>query len=548
MPTSLGPPDRSPPGGAFTGTRMLSRFDTFPTGLAPDLDQYIDSLRLLTLAEERQLLFDWNTTQTDYQKQACIHHLFEAQAARTPDAIAVSFERRKLKYRELDCRANQLAQRLKAVGAGPEVLVGVCVERSERMVVGLLAVLKAGAAYVPLDPGHPRERLAFMSDDADIRVLVTEQRFFDLLPNFRGPVIRLDTDWRQLKCERSQPVEERVCSRNLAYVIYTSGSTGQPHGVMIEHRSVVNFLLSMQREPGLRSNDRMLSVTTLCFDIAALEIFLPLTVGAELIIASREVATDGAQLARELSRCAASAMQATPATWRMLVDSNWRGEPRLKALCGGEPLSRELANDLIRRTHSVWNLYGPTETTIWSMAIRVEDEQGPVLIGHPIANTRVYILDQQHRPTPIGIPGELYIAGDGVAREYWNRPELTAERFVELPFEKCCAYKTGDIARYRSDGRIEYLGRRDFQIKLRGYRIELSEVESALRGVDGVKEAVVVARGHDAEKQLIAYLECEQDVPALGQIRLRLKEKLPEYMLPSGYVVMERLPLTPNGK
>jgi amino acid adenylation domain-containing protein len=528
---------------------MLSELAILPSELAQGSDRRIDSLRILTPAEERQLLNDWNATQQDYPAQDCIHHLFERQVSCTPNATAVNFGHQKLTYRELDVCANHLAHRLQALGAGPEVLVGVCIERSLGMVVALLAVLKAGAAYVPLDPSHPLERLIFMSRDAGIGLLLAEERFVNLLPIPRDRVVLLDTDWNQLKLERDLLVQSTACPGNLAYVIYTSGSTGQPHGVMIEHRSVVNFLTSMQTKPGLHPSDRMLSVTTICFDIAALEIFLPLTVGAELFIANREVITNGARLGEEISRRAISVMQATPSTWRMLVDSQWAGEPQLKALCGGEALSRELANELTRRTNSLWNLYGPTETTIWSTAIRVEAEQGPVLIGHPIANTRVYILDEQRRPVPIGVPGEIYIAGDGVARGYWNRRDLTAHKFVELPFETGRAYKTGDIGRYRNNGGIEYLARLDFQMKLRGYRIELAEIESALRGVNGVKEAVIAAREHNGEKRLIAYLESEaDDIPTAERTRSHLKESLPEYMLPSDYVVMERLPLTPNGK
>ena len=362
---------------------MPSEFAVEPPEIAHGSEQRIDSIQLLAPEEERQLLLDWNETRLDYPAEACIHHLFELQAARTPDATAVNFEGERLTYRELDVCANHLANRLKALGAGPEVLVGVCVDRSLGMVVALLAVLKAGAAYVPLDPTHPLQRLIFMSQDAGIRLLVAEQRFADLLPVSGDGILLLNTDWNLLKRQANVAVANTSSARNLAYVIYTSGSTGQPHGVMIEHRSVVNLLVSMQAKPGLRSSDRFLSVTTVCFDIAALEIFLPLMVGAELFIASREVMTDGGRLANELSRLAISVMQATPATWRMLADSDWKGEPQLKALCGGEALSRELANELIRRTHTLWNLYGPTETTIWSTALQVDQGQGPVLIGQP---------------------------------------------------------------------------------------------------------------------------------------------------------------------
>ena len=513
-------------------------------------EQRIDAIQLLAPEEQRQLLRDWNETHQAYPAAACIHHLFELQAARTPDAPAVTFAGERLTYRELDTCANHLANRLKRLGARPEVFVGVCVERSLGMVVALLAVLKTGAAYVPLDPTHPLKRLMFMSQDAEIRLLVTERRFGDLLPISQDRVVLLDTDWKLWKDQPNVAVQNTTSSRDLAYVIYTSGSTGQPHGVMVEHRSVVNLLLSMQANPGLRASDRLLSVTTVCFDIAALEIFLPLIAGAELFIASREVMTDGVRLANELSRLAISVMQATPATWRMLVESGWKGEPALRAWSGGEALSRELATELTRRTHSVWNLYGPTETTIWSTAIEVGQDQGPVLIGYPIANTRVYILDQRCRPVPIGVAGEMFIAGDGVARGYWKQPELTESRFVGLPFEKGRAYKTGDMARYQSGGAIEYLGRQDFQVKMRGYRIESAEIESALRGVHGIREAVVVPRGRDDEKRLAAYFEWDGPAvpPTPVQISRALKQKLPEYMVPSEYVIMERLPLTPNGK
>ena len=523
--------------------------DTFSAEYLGEQDRRINSLELLTPAEEQRLLFEWNLTDADYDQSICIHHLFERQVARNPHITAVVFKERSLTYEEVDSWSNRLAQHLCALGAGPDIPIGICVERSERLIIALLAVLKVGAACVPLDPSHPRERLMFMCADVGVQALITEEEVVGLFSGFCGPVIRLDASWKQIRSKNNELIDSGVQSRNLAYVMYTSGSSGQPNGVMVEHRSVVNFLLSMQHELGLTRDDRMFSITTPSFDIAFLELFLPLTVGAQVIVGSREATKDGVLLAAELSRQLASVMQATPATWRMLLESGWRGNSQLKVLCGGEAFPRELANELIPRAESVWNLYGPTEATIWATAARVAEAEGPVFIGRPISNTRVYILDQERKPVPIGVPGELYIAGHALARGYWDRPQLTAQRFIELPSGLGRAYKTGDIARYWPDGRIEYLGRKDSQIKLRGYRIEPAEIESALRNEPGIKEAVAVPWGDAADRQIIAYLERDSDnVPTSAQLRSRLKEKLPQYMVPSRFIWVDRLPLNLNGK
>jgi len=482
-----------------------------------------------------------------------VHRMFEAQAKRTPDAVAVGFEGETLTYAGLNARANRLAHHLRALGVGPEVMVGLCVERGVDMVVGLLGVLKAGGAYVPLDPGFPPQRLAFMLDDARVPVLVTQSPLRDRLSGHEAYVVCLDDAREALDAMPAGDPDGGAGPDHLAYAIYTSGSTGTPKGVMIPHRALTNFLLSMAREPGLTESDTLLAVTTLSFDIAALEVFLPLTVGARVEVVGRETAIDGVRLAGRLEEVGATVMQGTPASWRLLLESGWEGDSGLTALCGGEALTRELAERLLAKTRVVWNMYGPTETTIWSTLARVETGQGPVPVGRPIANTRAYVLDAHLRPVPVGVAGELYLGGVGLARGYHGRPELTAERFLADPFGPnpgARLYRTGDLAKYRSDGVIECLGRVDGQVKVRGYRVELGEVESALAGLPSVREAAAVAREDGSgENRLVAYIVPRGDaVPTEAEMRAWLRDRLPEYMVPSAFVTLDALPLTPNGK
>jgi amino acid adenylation domain-containing protein len=367
-------------------------------------------------------------------------------------------------------------------------------------------------------------------------------------------VIYLDADSEAIALHSQDNPTNNVTSNNLAYTIYTSGSTGKPKGVQVLHGAVVNFLTSMQRCPGLTSQDTLLSVTTLSFDIAALELFLPLSVGARLVTVSRSVATDGSQLLERLNDCGATLMQATPATWRLLLAAGWSGSSQLKILCGGEALSRELANQLLDKGASLWNLYGPTETTIWSTIYHVNSTEGTVCIGRPIANTQLYLLDEHLQPVPVGVSGELYIGGAGLARGYLNRPELTAQKFITNPLSlepNARLYKTGDLARYCSDGNIEYLGRIDHQVKVRGFRIELGEIEAVLSQHSVVLQNVVVVREDiPGNQQLVAYLvpHKEQAPPTASELRHFLKQQLPEYMVPSAFVTLDSLPLTPNGK
>jgi amino acid adenylation domain-containing protein len=530
--------------------RMFDHYQTLLEAVAADPEQRLSELPLLPEAERRQLLVQWNDTKVDFPASADIHEPFEAQAERTPDRVALVFERQTLCYGELNRRSNQLAHHLQGLGVGPNVLVGLCVKRSLDMVVGLLSILKAGAAYVPMDPGYPKERLQYILEDSKASVVLTQECLVDGLPSIAGQVICLDKDWAKIACESETNLVSQVNPENLAYVLFTSGSSGRPKGVEISHRAVVNFLNSMREAPGMTAQDTLLSVTTLAFDIFGLEIWLPLTSGATVVIASEVVARDGRELGALMRECGATVMQATPSTWRLLLEAGWEGNPHLKILCGGEAWPDELAEQLLKKCAALWNMYGPTETTIWSAAHQVQAGT-PVSIGHPIANTEFYVVDSHLQPVPVGVPGELLIGGAGLARGYLNRPELTAEKFIADRFRTDAGsrlYRTGDLVRYREDGTLEFLQRIDQQVKIRGFRIELGEIESVLRSHPAVREAVVVVR-EEREKQLVAYVVLAE-VPSCTTAELRdyLKQKLPAYMVPAAFSVLQNVPLTPNGK
>jgi amino acid adenylation domain-containing protein len=530
--------------------RWLGHYQTILEGVARDAGQIVRSLPVLGGRERQQLLVDWNRTNSDYPFQS-VHELFEARVARTPDARAVVFAGRSLSYSELNTKANQLARHLQKLGVGAGSLVGICLHRSLEMMIGLLGVLKAGAAYVPLDPMYPTDRLSYIQDHAGMRLLLTERRTASALAPRNTPVVYIDTDWNVIATENGSNLSAPPQSEDLAYVIYTSGSTGWPKGVEITHRSVVNLLWSMQREPGIKPDDRLLAVTTLSFDIAALELFLPVISGAQVVIAAEEVAAVGNQLRACLEQESITLMQATPITWRLLLEAGWKGNPHFKLLCGGEALPRELAEQLLNCGASLWNMYGPTETTIWSAVSRVEPAPAAVMIGHPIANTQLYVLDSWGEPVPEGVPGELCIGGDGVARGYHNDPGLTAEKFVGDAFSKrpgARLYKTGDLVRYRNGGGIEFLGRLDHQVKIRGFRIELGEIESVLLQYPGVREAVVIAhQAASGDKRLVAYIVATPE-PTSNLLRTFLATRLPGYMIPSIFIGLLALPRTPNAK
>jgi amino acid adenylation domain-containing protein len=492
--------------------------------------------------------------EADYPHHSSVHELLETAAQEHSLSIALEFQGQSLTYAELSARTNQLARMLLKRGVQRDVLVGVCMERSLEMVVALLGILKAGGAYVPLDPSFGSGRIQSVVDEAQVRVLITQKSLRNSLPVTVGDVICLDPSWTAFAAESDQPISSSSQPSDLAYVIYTSGSTGKPKGVQLEHRSVVNFLCSMRKEPGMNSNDVMLAVTTIAFDIAGLEIFLPLLVGARLVVASREATFDGSLLKDLLRNSRATVMQATPTTWRLLFESGWPGDRNLKALVGGEALPPELARELAAKCGNVWNMYGPTETTIWSSLYRVEgSEDRMVPIGKPIANTSLYVLDGNRQPVAIGSEGELYIGGDGLARGYFERPELTCEKFVPDPFAnrpEARMYRTGDLARCRPDGNLEFLGRLDHQVKIRGFRIELGEVEAVLGQHHGVQQAVAVAKdGKSGDKYLVAYwIPRPGHQLELSGLRTHLRKQLPEYMIPSAFVSLRAFPLTPNGK
>ncbi|HXB57699.1 MAG TPA: amino acid adenylation domain-containing protein [Vicinamibacteria bacterium] len=524
-------------------------FQTLLAGAVSEPDRRLSELPLLEREERRRILGAWNQTARRVSP-SCVHERIALQAAANPEALAVSFEGASLSYRALDAASDALARRLVRMGVGPEVLVGVAVERSLDLVVALLGVLKAGGAYLPLDPTYPKERLAFMLEDSGARVLLTEEPLLRLLPSNSAQVLCLDSPAPRNKSEAVDLLP--VDPDQLAYVIYTSGSTGRPKGVQVSHRSLSNFLDAMAERPGLAPSDVLLSVTTLSFDIAGLELYLPLVTGARVEMVSREAATNGAWLLERLVSSGATVMQATPATWRLLLEGGWAGGP-LRALCGGEALPGDLASELLKRGVTLWNLYGPTETTIWSTTHRVERAEGVASLGRPIANTRLYVLDPKGEPVPVGVPGELYIGGAGLARGYLNRPDLTAERFLPDLFggePGARLYRTGDLVRYRRDGALDFLGRVDQQVKVRGFRIELGEIEVAMRELKAVKAAVVLTRPNGTgEVQLVAHVVFRPGLElTVTELRGALKEKLPPHMIPSSFVILDDLPLTPNGK
>lgn len=543
---------------AQTIERMSGHWQTLLVGIVANPESNLLDLPLLTTAEQEQILVTWNDTKNPKHLNNCIHHLFEAQAQKTPEKIAVVFEKRELTYGELEDRANRLAAYLQERGIQPDSLVGICVERSLEMVIGILAVLKAGGAYVPLDPTYPVDRLNYMVQDTQLSILLTQSSLnLNLESQHPIEIIYLD---RLDSLPLPRELEKIVRPHHLAYVIYTSGSTGKPKGVQIEHSSAVNLLMAMaQDKPGITATDTLLSVTTICFDISVAEIFLPLIVGGQLIVVSRQVAADGKTLSQTFDRHDVTVMQATPVTWQLLLAAEWQGNSKLKILTGGEPLSKDLAAKLLPRCAQLWNVYGPTEATIWSSAYRVTSSDTPISIGRPLSNVRYYILDSQMRSLPVGVPGELYIGGDCLARGYLNRSQLTQERFILNPFtgggDRDRIYKTGDLARYLEDGSVECLGRIDRQVKIRGFRIEIGEIETFIGQYPGIKEVVVVDLDDRlGMKRLVAYLVVEDrrdnSSSSLYKRELRsfLQQKLPSYMIPSTFVTLESLPQTLNGK
>jgi amino acid adenylation domain-containing protein len=528
-----------------TVSRMLRHFQNLLESIIAEPEQRTSDLRLLTAGEEKQLLEDWNQTQAEFPQRVTIHDLFYQQVKRTPSAVAVSDARRQLTYAELNGWANHVARRLRGLGVGPDVLVGIMMERSVQMVVALLGVLKSGGAYVPLDVNYPQERLRFMIDDADLRVVIAQAELEVLVPEVEVITVEdLTTDTE---------LESGASAENLAYIIYTSGSTGLPKGVMIPHSSLCNHMLWMQSAFPLEKTDRVLQKTATSFDASVWEFYAPLLTGAQLVMAEPEAHMDGRFLTEQIRKYGITTIQMVPSLLKLCLDEpDFRKCDSLtRVFCGGEALTV----DLVRRFKEsgpkaeLYNLYGPTETTIDATYSRCEIDD--VSIGRPVSNTQTYLLDESMQPVPVGIPAELYIGGLNLGRGYLRRPDITASNFVPNPFSAqpgARLYKSGDLARYRSDGQLQYLGRIDSQVKLRGFRIELEEIASVLRQHPEISDALVLAeRSSTGDQRLVSYVVSES-MPTHRQLRSYLQERLPEYMIPSRMVLVHEIPLLPNGK
>jgi amino acid adenylation domain-containing protein len=543
---------------AATIDRLAAHLQTLLASAALDPDQHISELPLLSEPEKHRILVEWNDTAADYAHHLCLHQLFERQTERTPDAVAVSFEGDALTYRALNHRANQLAHHLQRLGVGPDVLVGVYMERSLEMVIALYGILKAGGAYVPLDPEYPPERVAFMLEDTEVPVLLTQEHLVGSLPEHGARVICLDSDWEIIAREGMDSPTSGVTADNLAYVIYTSGSTGRPKGVMNSHRGISNRLLWMQDMYQLTEADRVLQKTPFSFDVSVWEFFWPLLVGARLVVARPRGHMDSAYLVRTVVQQGITTLHFVPSMLRIFLEDPEVEQCRSlrRVICSGEALPYDLQERFFARLSAeLHNLYGPTEAAVdvsyWQC--RRQSNLRTVPIGRPVANTQLYVLDRQMQPVPIGVAGELHIGGVQVARGYLNRPELTASKFVPDPFSddpQARLYKTGDVVRFLPDGNIEFLGRLDFQVKVRGFRIELGEIEAVMSQHPAVRETVVVAREEvPGDKRLVAYVvPSRESAPCISELREYLQEKLPEYMVPAAFVLLEALPLTPSGK
>jgi len=536
--------------------RLLNHYETLLEGIVAHPEAKLSQLPLLTESEREQLISEWNDTKTDYPNDKCIHQLFEEQDEKTPDAIALVFEDQQISYRELNQRANQLAHYLQRHGVGPEVLVGICVERSIEMIVGLLAILKAGGAYLPLDPDYPKERLDFMLQDAQAKVLLSQQQFFFSVNHSR--VVCLDTDWHRIAIESTHNLQCHVTAENLAYVVYTSGSSGIPKGTEVPHRGVSRLLFGTTYAQ-LDSSQTLLQLAPISFDAATFEIWGALLHGGKCALSTGKL-TDPRELGDVLRKRQVNTLWLTAAMFNSVIDQEPQALGAIKQLLiGGEALSLPHVNKALQHLPNtrIINGYGPTESTTFTCCYAIprqlNDDLPSVPIGRPIGNTQIYLLDAHLNPVPIGVAGELHIGGDGLARGYLNRPQLTAEKFIANPFSNepgARLYKTGDLARYLADGNIEFLGRIDNQVKIRGYRIELGEIEVVLARHPHIQQTVVLARedtpgNHRLVAYSVATATCQPSAPAL---RTFLERKLPDFMVPSTFVFLDSLPLTPNGK
>ncbi|WP_414514278.1 non-ribosomal peptide synthetase [Nostoc sp. PCC 9305] len=505
----------------------------------------------LTEAERHQLLVEWNDTKADYPQEKCIHQLFEEQVERTPNALATVFKDQHLTYQQLNERANQLANYLQKLGVRPEVLVGICVDRSLEMIVGILGILKAGGAYVPLDPEYPQERLAFMLEDMQASVLLTQQHLVEHLPSHQAKVICLDTDWQVIATESKTLPLSSVRSDNLVYAMYTSGSTGKPKGVLVQHQGLCSVILTSVEAFGMNDSDRVLQFATFSFDVSVWEIFSALVSGATLYLIDRETMLSDQQLLQLIRNQQMTTVFLLPSVLKRLPSQNLPALRRV--ITGGEGFSEDFITRWAKGRHFFY-VYGPTEATILQSFIDCSQVcPQKALLGRPIANFQYYVLDTELKPVPVGVIGELHIGGVGLARGYLNQPELSEQKFIPNPFsheEGARLYKTGDLVRYQSDGNLEFLGRSDHQLKIRGFRIELGEIEVALAQHPEVRETVLMGREDiPGDKRLVAYVvPVSKQAVSVNQLQNFLRQKLPEYMIPSAFVMLDELPLMPNKK
>ncbi|GAB3804010.1 hypothetical protein GCM10028819_34830 [Spirosoma humi] len=546
--------------------RMMAGFEHLLTELVANPLVRLGDIQLTNSWGPNEQLSRWNDTKAAYPRQASLHQLLAQTAGQYPDKIALISNGRSMSFRELDETANQVAHAIRQTGVGSKDVIGVVLDRSPELIITLLAILKAGAAYVPIDPAYPHDRIAFMLTDSSANLLITSKKYLGAGSTYQldgqstgqTSVLAIETVLAELDKYPKEAPTTVVTGDDLAYILYTSGSTGQPKGVLIEHHNLVNLLYSMITMPGITKDDALLAVTTISFDIAGLELFLPQLVGATLVLADTETTKDGWALLNAISEHAITIIQATPATYKMMLLAGWEQRFDLKILCCGEPMPKDLAQKLTARCTSLWNMYGPTETTIYSTGKQILASDEVITIGRPIQNTQVYILDEQRKQLPVGAIGEIYLAGDGVARGYLKRPELTQQKFVPDPFAASpnrMMYRTGDLGKFMPDGEIHCLGRIDHQVKIRGYRIELGEIEHALVSQPAIKDAVVIAReDRPGDQRLVAYVVTKTPLvngAFLEQIpiwRTMLRDVLPDYMIPSDFVGLDALPITPNGK
>ena len=532
-------------------------FSEFLKGIVSSPESPINELPMMNIPQRQQVIADWNDTHMDYPLDATLSSEFSRQAAATPEKVAVKFKDVSLTYAEVETQSNQIARFLKSQGVEPGDLVGICVERSERMLVYLYGILKASAGYVPLDPAYPSDRLQYMCNHSQLKLIVTENDLKERVAEFKKPQIEIDSFDKQIKTLDATIVKSQSTPTDICYVIYTSGSTGEPKGVQIPHGAVINFLYAMRETPGFTANESVLAVTTLSFDIAVLELYLPTIFGGSVVIMDTHGAVNGEQLAQALDAHDISLLQATPGTWRLMIQSGWKGKSDLKVLCGGEPMPNDLVQPLLDRCSELWNMYGPTETTVWSVAFQIKSAEAPILIGKPIGNTQIYLLGPDGQEVPVGAEGEVFIGGAGVTLGYRNRQDLTDERFVKNryrnPFTNYVSdrlYKTGDLARYQFDGNLQFLRRNDKQVKVRGFRIELGEIEQNIESHPAVLQNVVIVREDTpGDHRLVAYFVTRPGHSVDGnQLREHLRKSVPYYMLPQHFVVLDAMPQTNNGK